>query len=147
MKTILIGFLPIFVFQISSCTNEGYPNIQFYHFSVSKQVAEKDLLKSIAANTNTIPSKWKEYCVPFDFMDDKLVYFKSGPEEVLRIGFTGDSTQWNSSNKCRLSLYGLFQGDKWQFSYDMSNEEKERIKKRLETEILVVMRHTYKKED
>ncbi len=132
---------------LNSCTGEGYKNIQFYNYSDSKYNVEKDFLQVVSTTTDTIPSKWKEYAVSLDFMDDKFIYFQNNPEEILRVNFTGDTTQWSSTNTCNISLFGLFKGEKWMFYHDISSDEKERIKKRLETEILSKMRHSYTKED
>ena len=133
--------------MMNSCSREGYPNMQFYYFFDTKYNVEQDFLKVVSTSTDTIPSKWKKYAIPFDFMDDKFIYFKADPEEILRINFTGDSTRWAVENTCKVSLFGLFDGEKWIFNYDISSEEKERIKKRLEIEILSKMRHPYKKEE
>lgn len=148
MQAVRIKLLIILVFAlINSCSSEGYGNIQFYYFYDSKFEVERDLLKILRNRTDTIPSNWKEYAVPFDFMDDKLIYFKKEPQEILRVGFTGDSIQWKRETHCKLSIYGLFKGDRWLFNQDISLDERERIKKRLESEILSQMSHQYSKED
>ena len=138
---LLIGLI------VNSCSREGYPNMQFYYFFDKKHSIEKDFLQVVSTTTDTIPLKWREYAVPFDFMDDKFIYFKNNPEEILRVNFIRDSTQGNQKSNCKVSLFGLFNGNKWIFNYEISSDEKERIKKRLETEILSKMKHTYKKEE
>ncbi|TKB98714.1 hypothetical protein [Pedobacter cryophilus] len=130
---------------VTSCGTLGH--LKFYHYDASKYEVEKDLLEVIKSHTDAIPLKWKKNAVGMDFLDEKFIYFKNAPEEILRIGFTGDSIQWKSHTSSKLALVGVFRGNEWLFEKDMSASEKERLQKRLETEILSKMRHSYKKEE
>lgn len=131
---------------MTSCNTEGYSTMQFYYFNGTKSQVEKDLLRVINLYTDTIPTKWKGYAVPFDFMDDRFVYFKNNPEEILRVGFPVDTINRTSKNSTKFGLFGLFKGNKWIFNRDISSNEKERIKKRLETEIFSKMKYQFRKD-
>ncbi|MBN1462690.1 MAG: hypothetical protein JXQ69_09360 [Paludibacteraceae bacterium] len=146
MKVIVYVGLLFMCFEFGSCY-EGYPSLVEYHFSVKKDTVEKELIQVIKLNTNTIPQKWNEYYTKFDFTDDKCIYFKETPEEILRIGFVGDTIKWEKDSTSNLSLFGWFNGDKWYFSYEIDKVNKNRIIKRFEDSILFKMKYKYIKEE
>lgn len=121
--------------------------MEVYNYSNSKIRIEQELNRVVDIETDTIPVKWKQYCEIFDFMDDRFIYFKNKPEEVLRLSFVGDSSNWNSETNCQLTLFDWFDGSKWVRNFDIKSEDKKRIVKRLETEILSKMRYSYRKEE
>jgi len=90
-----------------------------------------------------IPDKWN----PFDdwkergynFLDSRIFYFKSEPEEMYYVTFLGDqndSIQVNSQST-RISIRAINKGTgHWQLENETSNSEKERINNRFENEIV-----------
>lgn len=130
-----------------SCHHEGYPSMVRYRYSEKKEVIEKELLRVIKLNSDTIPLKWKQYYKKFDFMDDNYVYFKKNPEEILRIGFIQFGNNWEENDYSELGMFLWFDGKNWYRDYEIDDENKARIIKRLEKEILSKMKYRYEKED
>jgi len=140
-KSPLIFLLVLFSF---SCGTIGH--VQFYNFSVSKYEAEKEIIKVINKDSSySAPGKWKDTIGLSGPIELIYVYFSSSPEEMYQVGFTGDSFKWKTSSVCRLSLDGVFDGDRWRFESDLSSKEQKRIQKRFEDRILSKMNLYYYK--
>lgn len=130
---------------LTSCGTTGH--IVFYHFNASKYEVEKEIDSLLKTDsTFHVPLKWKEH-TEGDYFERKYFYFKSNPEELYQIGFTGDSTVWKQSATSRLGFIAIYQGNQFQYQSDLSSKTIERITKRFENEVLSRIKYTYYKSD
>lgn len=73
----------------------------------------------------------------YDFLESKIFYFKSSPEEMYYVTFIGDSTALASTTKIGIGIRALNKGSyKWLLNDDLDSKEKERIEKRFDDEII-----------
>lgn len=144
----LIIMKKIFLFSISilfftSCGTTGH--IVFYDFSASKYDVQNAIVKVLSQYPQyEVPSKWSNVDKG-DYFERMYIYFKNPPEELYRIGFTGDSSTWKSESTSRLGIVSHFDGEVWRNERDLSNKEKERIQNRFESEILSKLLFKYNK--
>ena len=130
---------------LSSCGTTGH--LVFYHFDVSKYDVEKEISAIINKDSSySLPVKWKGVNKG-DYFEMIYIYIKNSPEEIYRIGFTGDSSVWKHSSTSRLALVSQFDGDTWRNESELSNKEIKRIENRFETEILSKIKYTYYKSE
>ncbi|WP_026978903.1 hypothetical protein [Flavobacterium tegetincola] len=86
-----------------------------------------------------IPAKWKDNDDwkkrGFGFLDTRIFYFQSEPEEMYYVSFVGNG---NENGPTILSIRSVFtkRHNQWLKEEDFSNDEKERIEKRFDTEII-----------
>ncbi len=91
-----------------------------------------------------IPDKWKEYDSwserGYDFLDSRIFYFKSDPEEMYYVTFIGDAN--DSVQKVEgitsLAIRAYMNADKpgkWQKESETSSSERNRIELRFRNEI------------
>lgn len=143
---ILIYYIVIIAFSfLYSCGTTGH--IQFYNYEVSKDKIESEILKVINKDSlYTAPPTWNNYELGVDTVYDIFIMFQSNPKEIYQIDFVGPSSDWKISSTCILALVGVFNGKLWYFERDLSSEQKERVKRRFEQEILSKMKYTFSKE-
>lgn len=145
MRKYILGL--VISLAIASC-KEGSPSMVRYQFLHKKNTVEKNLLKVISSETDSLPGKWKPYYKKFDFRDDTYIYFKELPEEIYRIGFSRfGENGWEKDGFSRLSLYMWYDGEGWKTNYEITDSERERIVKRFEDEILSKMEIKYEDKD
>jgi len=90
-----------------------------------------------------IPDKWKPYDTwkqrGYDFLNSRIFYFKSGPEEMYYVTFLGDSndsTQINNYNTS-ISIRAINNGvAHWKLEDETNSSDKKRIESRFEQEII-----------
>ena len=144
MKKLLNLSIPALLF-LNSCGNTGH--IVFYDLDNNKYTVEMKLLNVINKDSfYVVPSKW-EFSKEGDIFERIYVYFKNNPEEMYRIGFTGDSAVWKNSSNCRLGLISQWVDNGWNNESDLSRKEKERIQERFEREILSKIKYRYIKSE
>ena len=97
-------------------------------------------------STFSVPTKWKEHTTG-DSFERIYLYFKNSPEELIQVGFTYDSTVWKRSPTSKLGLVAIYQGNQFKYESDLSKKQIERIKKRIETEVLSRIKYPYYKND
>lgn len=139
MKYILI----VLFFIITSCdgTLRGFKNRSFL---TPKNTIEKAIDNLYAKNPKLkIPEKWKTYDTwkkrGFEFLDTRILYFQSDPEEMYYISFVKNGKENQDENgPTILSIRSVFtkEHNKWLKEEDFENNEKERIEKRFDTEII-----------
>jgi hypothetical protein len=91
-----------------------------------------------------IPDKWKSFDDwkerGYDFLDSRIFYFKSEPEEMYYVTFFGDandSVQINS-HSTSISIRGINNGiPHWTLEDEINSSDKKRIKKRFDEEIIL----------
>lgn len=138
-------FTLVLLILLSDCGTTGH--VAFYNFSASKKEVEISLSRVINKDSNyTVPAKWKDVGNG-DVLERKYIYFKTKPEEIYQIGFTGDTTEWNYSSTCKLGLIGVFNGEEWKFEKNLPAQEKKRVQNRFESEILSKTEYTFYKTD
>jgi len=138
-------FICFAVLLLTSCGTTGH--IQFYNFSITKDVVENDLLSIINKDSvYSAPSKWNDYELGIDTVYDIFVLLHSNPKEIYQLDFVGTPSEWQNNVTCTLALVGVFDGKLWHFEKDLSSKEEERVMKRFETEILSKLKYKYTKE-
>ncbi|MGF7073846.1 hypothetical protein [Mucilaginibacter sp. 3215] len=113
-------------------------------FPVSKQNLEKAIDSLYAKHPEyKIPGKWKAFDgwskAGYDFLESKIFYFKSPPEEMYYVTFIGDSAMLANPRKVGIGLRAIYNGDahgKWLLESELNSEEKERINTRFANEII-----------
>ena len=90
-----------------------------------------------------IPEKWKEYDTwkkrGFSSLDTRIFYFQSEPEEMYYVSFVEDGNEKQDENgPTILAIRSIFtkRHNKWLKEEDFGVDEKDRIKKRFDREII-----------
>lgn len=92
-----------------------------------------------------IPAKWNKYNdwskAGYDFLESRIFYFKSDPEEMYYITFIGDSVALADTSKIAIGIRAVFNekniaGKWWLAADDLKSKDKERIEKRFDAEII-----------
>jgi len=141
MKKIFL--LAVSILFFTSCGTTGH--IIFYDFDANKYDVHNEIVKVLNQNPQyKVPSKWGNVDKG-DYFERMYIYFKSQPEEIYRIGFTGDSSLWKSTSTSRLGIVSQFDGEVWRNERDLSDKTKQRIQQRFESEILSKVVFKYNK--
>jgi hypothetical protein len=81
---------------------------------------------------------WKER--GYDFLDSRIFYFKSEPEEMYYVSFYGDANDAHQADTTNtgISIRAVDNGANyiWTKESDISSSEERRIKKRFQSEII-----------
>ena len=102
----------------------------------------------------SIPTKWNKYNdwskAGYDFLESRIFYFKSDPEEMYYITFLGDSVTFADTSKVTIGIRAVFNEknikEKWWLTADdLNSKEKERIVNRFENEIVLKLQLYTKK--
>jgi hypothetical protein len=88
-----------------------------------------------------LPGKWKKFNTwsdrGYNFLESRIFYFKSSPEEMYYVTFIGDSTVMADTNKVRIGIRAIDNGiGRWFVEKDLDPKERERIEKRFNDEIV-----------
>lgn len=89
-----------------------------------------------------IPSKWEENNNwskrGYGFLDGRIFYFNSHPEEMYYISFIGDKSTFKDTTHIDISIRSVFAGNKrkWLKQEDFTKEEESRIQTRFKKEII-----------
>jgi hypothetical protein len=137
----------LLIFILTSCgfgagTLGGFDTITF---PTSKQTlaAAIDSLFAIYPEYK-IPDKWKKEDDwkerGFDFLDSRIFYFKSEPEEMYYVSFYGDANDLHQADttKTGISIRAInnVANYNWTKESDISSSEERRINKRFQNEII-----------
>lgn len=90
-----------------------------------------------------IPNKWKTFDDwherGYDFLDSRIFYFKTNPEEIYYVTFIGDANDsiQVDTTKTALSIRA-YRNNKfgWTKEEDLSSKEKKRVQQRFDQEII-----------
>jgi hypothetical protein len=116
------------------------------YFPVSKRNLEL-AMDSLYANypIYKIPPKWVKYDDwsknGYDFLESRIFYFKTPPEEMYYVTFITDSISMADSSQIGIGVRAVFNGNLkekkwWLLGDDLSSNERERITKRFNSEII-----------
>lgn len=89
-----------------------------------------------------LPEKWKYYNnweeKGYGFLDTRIFYFKSSPEEMYYVSFVGDDDPIHDSTKeTKIAIRSVFNvNTNWMLEENKNRSEKERITKRFKDEIV-----------
>lgn len=90
-----------------------------------------------------IPDKWKRlddwHDRGYDFLDSRIFYFKSAPEEMYYVSFYGDANDSTQADTTRtgISIRAINNGiSGWMLEENTSYSERERIENRFDREII-----------
>ncbi len=137
--------LLVFAFTISGCIGAGtLGGFDLRTFSTSKHNLVEAIDTLYAKHPDyRIPEKWKSFDDwherGYDFLDSRIFYFPSNPEELIYVSFYGDA---NDSVQIDTSETGLairaVRNEKigWTKEGDCSSKEKQRIQDRFDAEII-----------
>ncbi|WPO77077.1 hypothetical protein [Flavobacterium sp. KACC 22761] len=140
---IKIFFILLFGYLLISCdgTLGGFDS---RNFATPKKNIEKAIDTLFNKNAELeIPEKWKEYDNwkkrGYDFLDTRIFYFQSEPEEMYYVSFVTDGNEKQDENgPTILAIRSIFtkRHNKWLKEEDFSVDEKERIENRFDAEII-----------
>jgi hypothetical protein len=138
---LFVGFIIYFASNFSAGTLGGFDSRTF---PTSKRV----LVKGI----DSIYSQYPQYKIPekwdslndwsqrgYDFLDTRIFYFSSNPEEMYYVSFYGDAndTIQKDTTRTSLSIRAVHDGKNgWNLEDEFSNKEKNRIENRFDQEII-----------
>ena len=139
---IKIFFILLFSCLLSNCGTLG--GFDSRNFATPKKNIEKAIDTLFIKNPELeIPEKWKEYDTwekrGFGSLDTRIFYFQSEPEEMYYVSFVGDGNEKQDENgPTILAIRSIFtkRHNKWLKEEDFGDDEKERIEKRFDTEII-----------
>ena len=139
---IKIFFILLFSFLFSNCGTLG--GFDSRNFATPKKNIEKAIDTLFVKNPElVIPEKWKEYDTwkkrGFGFLDTRIFYFQSEPEEMYYVSFVSDGNEKQDKNgPTILAVRSVFtkRHNDWLKEEDFGDDEKERIKKRFDIEII-----------
>ncbi|TJY63736.1 hypothetical protein FAZ19_15815 [Sphingobacterium alkalisoli] len=130
-----------FVLQNISCGTLG--GLDDRVFLVSKEKIENAIDSFYTMNpTYVIPAKWEQHNDwskrGYDFLESRIFYFKSSPEEMYYVSFVGTSTSPADTFTCTLAIRAVFKEDEkgWYLEKDLDRKEKKRIEARFDNEIV-----------
>ncbi len=90
-----------------------------------------------------IPEKWETYNDwhqrGYDFLESRIFYFKSSPEEMYYVSFIGDSVMLADTTKIGIAIRATYNGDargRWVLGDSLGSSEKQRIISRFDNEIV-----------
>jgi hypothetical protein len=87
-----------------------------------------------------IPPKWQQDDWKkrgYDFLDTRIFYFSAEPEEMYYVSFIGDSIVQADPNRISISIRSVYTASGgWQLEENFGREERERIEKRFNREII-----------
>ena len=114
-----------------------------YFFPTSKPILVKAIDTLFAQHPEyKIPSKWtslddwKER--GYDFLDTRIFYLKSNPEEIYYVSFYGDANDSIQANpqKTGIAIRAVNNGAGWTKEDETNSRDKRRIEKRFSDEII-----------
>ena len=139
---IKIFFILLFSCLFNNCgTLGGFDSL---NFATAKKNIEKAIDTLFLKNPELeIPEKWKEYDTwkkrGFGFLDTRIFYFQSEPEEMYYVSFVSDGNEKQDKNgPTILAVRSVFtkRHNNWLKEEDFGDDEKKRIEKRFEAEII-----------
>ena len=108
--------------------------------------------KALEVAFDSLYAKYPEYRTPakwdsindwskrgYDFLESRIFYFKSSPEEMYYITFIGDSTVLADTTKIEIGIRAIYNGHKfgkWLLNSELDTKEKRRIESRFDNEIV-----------
>jgi hypothetical protein len=136
-------FLALFIsFTIESCGTLG--GFDQREFPLSYKIIEKNMDSILSQFPNyNIPEKWKKENDwskrGYDFLESRIFYFSSAPEEMYYVTFVGDSAELSNPDKCRFAVRAVYNDSAktWILNSQVSKEEKKRIETRFDNEIIL----------
>ena len=138
----IIFFCLIFCLVISCGTLGSIGDTIFFPTSKKKLEIAIDSLYAKHPEYK-IPEKWEPFNdwskLGYDFLESRIFYFKSEPEEMYYVAFYGDSTILADTTKVGIGIRAMYNGDyrgRWLLGDSLSFKEKQRIKARFDREIV-----------
>jgi len=89
-----------------------------------------------------VPENWKKYDTwserGYDFLEGRIFYFKTPPEEMYYVSFIGDSADLADPNQIGIAIRAIYTNEKskWLLGDELSNREKDRITNRFNKNII-----------
>jgi len=142
-KLFLITIQCIIFSSFLGCgTLGGIGNVIYFSTSKKKLEVAIDSLYSKHPEYR-IPEKWKVFNSwsenGYGFLESRIFYFNSSPEEMYYVTFIGDSAMLADATKTGIGVRAVFNGDangKWFLDQDLDSREKQRMEKRFDGEII-----------
>jgi hypothetical protein len=90
-----------------------------------------------------IPEKWEGFDdwskAGYDFLEGKVFYFKSPPEEMYYVTFIGDSETLADTTKIGIGIRAIYNGNykgRWLLADSLNSKETKRVETRFNKEII-----------
>lgn len=156
IKIIVISILPLLIL-FSNCSGT-LGRIQLYDFEIPQNIVENKLIELLNSNPDFKPKgQWEESAKftrnAMSFMNFYFFYFKSEPEEMIVLNFTSDSTEQSYFKESSIGFAATTRYNPKEnilFFYKenkLSNEEKVKVRQRVEKEIINKLGFKYKRRD
>lgn len=141
-NAIVATFISFLAFvTIAGCGTLGGIGNGLY-FPISKKKLEIGIDSLYAKNpVYRMPENWAKFNTwsssGYDFIESRIFYFRTPPEEMYYITFIGDSAALADTTKIAIGIRAVNKGSyKWLLEVDLDSREKERIVKRFNAEIV-----------
>lgn len=141
------GLILLVVFSLTGCiisagTLGGFPTITF-PISKRKITIAIDTL-FVRHPEYKIPNKWKDLdnwsASGYGFLDSRIFYFKTSPEEMYYVSFYGDGNEKTQTDttSIAISIRAISKGNpKWLLESDLTEIEKKRISDRFYKDVIL----------
>jgi hypothetical protein len=139
LKNKLIFLLTAAIFIEGCGSLGGFQNI---NFPISKGRLELAIDSLYSTNPEfRIPGKWGIYDNwskrGYDFLESRIFYFQNPPEEMYYVTFVGDSTTFADTTNITIAIRAINWGaGKWNLSGDVNPDERLRIERRFNDEVV-----------
>ncbi|SDM20795.1 hypothetical protein SAMN05421823_111106 [Catalinimonas alkaloidigena] len=138
---LMVWFVGYLVFEFRNFGAGTLGGFDIRRFPVDKYTLENAVDSLLDSDTTfALPEKWAELDDwkkrGYDFLDTRIFYFSSPPEEMFYISFIGDSTEWAMTNYAEIAIRAVGNQEGWTLQKHTSNTEKQRIENRFDSLII-----------
>jgi hypothetical protein len=139
---LIIACMQCFIFMlITSCGTLG--GFKDRRFPLSKKNLETAMDSLYVKHPEyKIPAKWEYFNDwskrGYDFLESRIFYFKSSPEEMYYVTFIGDSATLANPSSVSIAIRAVFKEKTniWLLNDDVDSKEKARIESRFDEAII-----------
>lgn len=138
----LIVVLSLTCYCLATCGTLGGGIGDEIYFPTSKSKLEVAIDSLYSKNPEfRVPDNWKKFDTwsarGYNFLESRIFYFKSVPEEMYYVTFIGDSAVLADTTKVAIGISAINKGEnKWLLGNDLDSREKKRIERRFNDEIV-----------
>ena len=132
-----------FIYFLASFSPGTLGGFEPFKLEAKKEKVEY-LMDSIFFNqidsTYQVPKKWKHIDDwekrGYGFLDTKILYFNTSPEEMYYVSFLGDSLKWAKDNYTEVAIRAVGTSKGWKTEQAFEKKEKNRIQLRFQNKIV-----------
>jgi len=144
----IIGFI-YFLVSFSPGTLGGFKTTRFEINKYKLESVVDSLFFNNFDSTFKVPQKWKVLDTwekdGYGFLDTRIYYFSSPPEEMYYVSFIGDSSYWKKHNYSEIAIRSIGNKHGWKSEKSIDDDDEiERIEKRFKKEIITLIEQSIK---